>query len=80
MRSKRSPRNSPLRRRRKQTPAADLRVQLEIEHLKAILQDPLSTAQQKALALSQIAECQESAAVALALPADWLRQMDLLAE
>ena len=80
MRSKRSPRNSPLRRRRKQTPAADLRVQLEIEHLKAILQDPLSTAQQKALALSQIAECQESAAVALAPPADWLRQMDLLAE
>jgi len=80
MRSKHSPRNSPLRRRRKQTPAADLRVQLEIEHLKAILQDPLSTAQQKALALSQIAECQESAAVALALPADWLRQMDLLAE
>jgi len=54
--------------------------QAEITLHNAILRDPLTSAQQKAVAQLQISECQESASVTLAPPADWLRQMDLLAE
>lgn len=84
MRSKPSSRRYPSRRPRKQNSPAAVRckkeIQRQITRLNAILQDPLTTAQQKAVAQLQIAECQESAAMVLAPPADWLRQMDLLAE
>ena len=84
MRSNHSPRKSPSQRRHKQRLALDVRwkkgIRLEIARLNAILHDPLTTAQQKAVAQLQIAECRENASIAPAPPADWLRQMDLLAE
>ena len=82
MRSKHSPPRSPSRRH-KQRPPAELRWKtgrLKIGRQNSILQDPQSTARQKAAAQLQIAECQESAATTPAPSADWLRQMDLLAE
>ena len=81
MHRKHSPRRSPSRRH-KQRPPAELSWKtgrLKIGRQNSILQDPQSTARQKAAQL-QIAECQESAAITPAPSADWLRQMDLLAE
>jgi hypothetical protein len=84
MRSKHLPLKSASRRRHKPNLAVDARwkkgIQLEIARLNAILHDPLTTPQQKTVAQLQIAECQESANIAVAPSSDWLRQMDLLAE
>jgi len=55
-------------------------VQQEIERLKTILHDPFATEQAKAHAEAQIDRYQEIAGMALPAPADWLRQMHLLAE
>ena len=84
MRSKYPLRKSPSPHHREQSPAPQLRwkeeIELEIQRLETVLRDPLATEQHKALVLSQIAGYQEFAAGVLTPPADWLRQMHLLAE
>jgi len=52
----------------------------EIARLKTNLHNPLTTEQHKAAVQLQIAEHQQSAATVSAPPAEWLRQMELLAE
>ena len=54
-------------------------VKLEIERLKAMLHDPAVTEEEKAIAESQIANYHEMSVTAARPPADWLRQMYLLA-
>lgn len=55
-------------------------IELEIERLEIVLHDPLASDQHKALALSQIVGYQEFATRVFTPPADWLRQIYLLAE
>jgi len=54
-------------------------VRFEIERLKAILRDPAATDEEKSITQSQIANYQELSVMAAKPPADWLRQMYLLA-
>lgn len=53
---------------------------MEINRLKTLLRDPSASPQQKARVQLQIAEYREIARMAPAAPADWVRQMHLLAE
>lgn len=84
MRSKHSPRKAPSPRHHKRSPAAEAylaqELKLEIRRLKTLLRDPAATRQEKAKVQLRIAEFQEIACMAPAAPADWLRQMHLLAE
>ena len=67
----------------KEGPARDAwwkeEVKFEIERLKAVLRDAAATEEERAIALSQIANYQEMTAMAGRPAAEWLRQMDLMA-
>jgi len=85
MRSKHSPPRSSSQRRHRQSRLAEVSWNAEIRPhesacLKAILHDPLTTDLHKAAGQSPIAKCQQSTATVSAPSADWLRQMELLAE
>ena len=54
-------------------------IKFEIERLKAILRDPASSDEERSIAQSQISNYREISVIALRAPADWLRQMYLLA-
>ena len=54
-------------------------IRFEIDRLKAILRDPAATDEEKSIAQSQIANYQEISMMAARPPADWVRQMCLLA-
>ena len=54
-------------------------IRFEIERLKVILRDPAATDEEKSMAKSQIANYEEISAMAARPPADWVRQIDLLA-
>jgi len=84
MRSKPSLRQSPPPHHREKSSPPGLRwkeeIDLEIERLKTVLNDPRTSEQHKAIAQLRITGYQEFAARALTQPADWLRQMHFLAE
>ena len=54
-------------------------IRFEIERLKAILRDPAATDEEKSIAQSQIANYQKMSVMAARPPADWVRQIYLLA-
>ena len=54
-------------------------IRFEIERLRAILRDRAATEEEKSMAQSQIANYQEMAAMVARPPAEWIRQMYLLA-
>jgi len=54
-------------------------IKFEIERLKAVLRDPAATNEERSIAQSQIANYQELSVMVARPPADWLRQMYLLA-